>query len=92
MKNLDLTSTAVAYDSNKPIRETIRATGRLAVNGVAGACEGIELARDVIVLARETLRESVIEAKVDSRKAEIKGLKELHQLEKEYQQTLAALK
>ena len=90
--NLDLTLNKVSYDDTKPIKETIRATGRLAVNGVAGACEGIELARDVIVLARETLRESVIEAKVDARKAEINGLKELHQLEKEYKATLASLK
>ena len=91
MKNLDLTST-VSYDDTRPVRETVRATGRFAVTAASVACETAELTRDVVILARETLKESVIEAKIDAKKAEINGLKELHQLELEYQQTLASLK
>ena len=91
MKNLDLTST-VSYDDTRPVRETVRATGRFIVTSASVACEGAELARDVVVLARETLKESVIEAKVDAKKAENTGLKELYALELEYQQTLASLK
>ena len=92
MKNLDLTSNKVSYDDTKPIKETIKASGRFLVTAGSVACESAELTRDVVILARETLRESVIEAKVDAKKAEINGLKELHQLELEYQQTLASLK
>ena len=91
MKNLDLTST-VSYDETRPVRETIKASGRFLVTAGSVACESAELARDVVILARETLKESVLEAKVDAKKAEIKGLTELHQLEIEYQQTLASLK
>ena len=86
-----LTSTQVEYNPNKPIRETIKATGRLAVTSAAAACEAAEMARDIIILARHTLAESIIEAKVDSKKAEIKGLIELHALELEYAETIARL-
>lgn len=86
-----LTSTQVDYNPNKPIKETIKATGRFAVTSASVACEGAEMARDIIILARHTLAESIIEAKVDSKKAEIKGLTELHELELEYAATLAKL-
>ena len=86
-----LTSTTVEYNSNKPIKETIKATGRFAVTSASVLCEGAELTRDILILARETLKESVIEARIDARRAEISGLTELHQLELEYQQTLASL-
>ena len=92
MKNLDLTSNKVSYDDTKPIKETIKASGRFAVTAASVACETAELTRDVVILARETLKESVIEAKIDAKKAEINGLKELHQLEKEYKATLDSLK
>ncbi len=86
-----LTTTSIEYDSSKPIRETIRASGRFAVTTVASACEGAELTRDILVLARETLKESLIDARIDARTAEIAGLTKLHKLEQEYQQTLASL-
>ena len=92
MKNLDLTSTTVAYDSNKPIRETIKASGKLVVNGVAGAVDAVNLSRKVLALADATLTESLIEARVDARKAEIAGLHELKTLEAEYAKALASLK
>jgi hypothetical protein len=88
---IQLTTSTTSYDQSRPVRETIRATGRLAVTSVASACEGAELVRDVLILARETLKESVIEARIDARTAEIAGLTKLHQLEVEYQATLASL-
>lgn len=88
---ITLSTSTVSYDSTKPIRESIRATGRFAVTSVSSLCEGAELARDILILARETLKESLIDARIDSRKAEIAGLTELHKLELEYQRTLASL-
>ena len=69
-----LVTNQVPFDSNKPIRETIRATGRTVVTGANAICNGIALVDDVIVLARETLRESLIEARVDAMTAELNGM------------------
>lgn len=88
---IQLTTSTIQYDSSKPIRESIRAAGRLTVTTVSAICESAELTRDVLVLARETLKESLIDARIDSYKAEIRGLTELHALELEYQKTLAKL-
>ena len=85
-------TTSIEYDSSKPIRETIKATGRLAVTAASVLCESAELTRDVIILARLTLKESLIEASIDTRTAEIAGLTKLHEQELEYQATLASLK
>ena len=87
-----LVTNQVPFDSNKPIRETIRATGRTVVTGANAICNGIALVDDMFVLARLTLEESLIEARVDAKRAEIVGLTELHKLELEYQATLASLK
>ena len=88
---IELISTQVDYNPNKPIKETIKATGRFAVTSASVLCEGAELTRDILILARETLKESVIEARIDARRAEIAGLTELHTLELEYAATLAKL-
>ena len=69
-----LVTNQVPFDSNKPIRETIRATGRTIVTGANAICNGIALVDDVIVLARETIRESLIEARVDAMTAELNGM------------------
>ena len=76
-----LVTNQVQFDSNKPIRETIRATGRTVVTGANAVCNGIALVDDVIVLARETIRESLIEAKIDSMTAELNGLDQIAELE-----------
>ena len=76
-----LVTNQVPFDSNKPIRETIRATGRTVVTGANAICNGIALVDDVIVLARETLRESLIEARVDAMTAELNGLDQIAELE-----------
>ena len=43
----------------------------------------IDLGRDIIKLARLSIKESVIEADIESRKAELNGLDELARLEAE---------
>lgn len=76
-----LVTNQVQFDSNKPIRETIRATGRTVVTGANALCNGIALVDDIIVLARETIRESLIEAKIDSMTAELEGMQAIADLE-----------
>ena len=88
---ITLTTTSTTYDSSKPIRETIRATGRTVVTGANALCNGIAVVDKIFVLAGLTLEESLIEARVDAKRAEIRGLTELHKLELEYQATLASL-
>ena len=69
-----LVTNQVPFDSSKPVRETIRATGKTVVTGANAICNGIALIDDVIVLARETIRESLIEARVDAMTAELNGM------------------
>ena len=88
---IQLIPTTTQYDQARPVRETIRATGRFAVTSASALCEGAELTRDILILARETLKESIIEARIDSKTAEIAGLQQLNALELEYQATLASL-
>ena len=87
-----LVTNQVQFDSNKPIRETIRATGRTVVTGANAICNGIALVDDVIVLARETIRESLIEAKIDSMTAELEGMQAIAELEARLAQKRAELK
>lgn len=69
-----LVTNQVPFDQSRPVRETIRATGRTIVTGANAICNGIALCDDVIVLARETIRESLIEARVDAMTAELNGM------------------
>ena len=69
-----LVTNQVPFDQSRPVRETIRATGRTIVTGANAICNGIALVDDVIVLARETIRESLIEARVDAMTAELNGM------------------
>jgi len=98
MKNLDLTST-VAYDETAPIKETVKATGRLFVSLVAGSCEAVEFGRDLFVLGRLTLKGEIYDAesnartsKTNSRKKAIVELQDLAKVEKDYDEAIAALK
>ena len=86
-----LVTNQVQFDSNKPIRETIRATGRTIVTGANAICNGIALVDDVIILARETIRESLIEAKIDSMQAELEGMQAIAELEARLAQKRAEL-
>ena len=76
-----LVTNQVPFDSSRPVRETIRASGRTIVTGANAICNGIALVDDVIVLARETIRESLIEARVDAMTAELNGLDSIADLE-----------
>ena len=76
-----LVTNKVPFDQSRPVRETIRATGRTIVTGANAVCNGIALVDDVIVLARETIRESLIEARVDAMTAELNGLDVIADLE-----------
>ena len=87
-----LVTNQVQFDQSKPIRETIRATGRTIVTGANAVCNGIALVDDVIVLARETIRESLIEAKIDSMQAELEGMQAIAELEARLAQKRAELK
>ena len=76
-----LVTNQIQFDQSRPVRETIRATGRTVVTGANAICNGIALVDDVIVLARETIRESLIEARVDAMTAELNGLDVIADLE-----------
>ena len=76
-----LVTNQIQFDQTRPVRETIRATGRTVVTGANAVCNAIALCDDVIVLARETIRESLIEARVDAMTAELNGLDAIAELE-----------
>ena len=76
-----LVTNQIQFDQSRPVRETIRATGRTVVTATNAICNGISMIDDVIVLARETIRESLIEAKIDSMQAELKGMQAIAELE-----------
>lgn len=76
-----LVTNQLQFDASKPIRETIRATGRTVVTGANAVCNAIALIDDVLVLARETIRESLIDAKIDSMTAELNGMQTIAELE-----------
>ena len=76
-----LVTNQVQFDQTRPVRETIRATGRTVVTATNAICNGISMIDDVIILARETIRESLIEAKIDSMQAELKGMQTIAELE-----------
>lgn len=86
-----LVTNQVPFDQTRPVRETIRATGRTVVTGANAICNGIALVDDVIVLARETIRESLIEARVDAMTAELNGLDAIADLEAKLQAKRAEL-
>lgn len=86
-----LVTNQVSYDQTRPIRETIRATGRTIVTGANTICNTIALCDDIVILARETIRESLIEARIDSMKAELEGLDLIADLEVQLAQKRAEL-
>ena len=71
------------YITKNPIRSSIGAIGYGTVQGINMVVDTIDLGRDIIKLARLSIKESVIEADIESRKAELNGLDELAKLEAE---------
>lgn len=71
------------YITKNPIRSTISATGYGVVNAIELAVDGIDVARDIMSIAKHTLAESKIEAEVDALKAELIGMDEIEKLKQQ---------
>ena len=71
------------YITKNPIRSSIGAIGYGTVQGINAVVDTIDLSRDIIKLARLSLKESIIEADIEAKKAELNGLDELAGLQAE---------
>ena len=71
------------YITKNPIRSSIGAIGYGTVQGINLVVDTIDLSRDIIKLARLSLKESIIEADIEAKKAELNGLDELASLQAE---------
>ena len=71
------------YITKNPIRSSIGAIGYGTVQGINAVVDTIDLSRDIIKLARLSIRESIIEADIEAKKAELSGLDELASLQAE---------
>ena len=71
------------YITQNPIRSSIGAIGYGTVQGINAVVDTIDLSRDIIKLARLSLKESIIEADIEAKKAELNGLDELASLQAE---------
>ena len=71
------------YITKNPIRSSIGAIGYGTVQGINAVVDTIDLSRDIIKLARLSLKESIIEADIEAKKAELNGLDELAELQAE---------
>ena len=71
------------YITKNPIRSSIGAIWYGTVQGINAVVDTIDLSRDIIKLARLSLKESIIEADIEAKKAELNGLDELASLQAE---------
>ena len=71
------------YITKNPNRSSIGAIGYGTVQGINAVVDTIDLSRDIIKLARLSIRESIIEADIEAKKAELNGLDELASLQAE---------
>ena len=71
------------YITKNPIRSAIGAIGYGTVQGINAVVDTIDLSRDIIKLAKLSLKESIIEADIEAKKAELNGLDELARLQAE---------
>ena len=71
------------YITKNPIRSSVGAIGYGTVQGINAVVDTIDLSRDIIKLARLSLKESIIEADIEAKKAELNGLDELASLQAE---------
>lgn len=69
------------YITKNPIRSSIGAIGYGTVQGINLAVDTIDLGRSIIELAQYSINESIIEAKRDSKLAELAAMDELAELE-----------
>ncbi len=79
------------YITKNPIRSSIGAIGYGTVQGINAVVDTIDLSRDIIKLARLSLKESIIEADIEAKKAELNGLDELASLQAELATKKASL-
>ena len=79
------------YITKNPIRSSIGAIGYGTVQGINAVVDTIDLSRDIIKLARLSLKESIIEADIEAKKAELNGLDELAILQAELASNKAKL-
>ena len=71
------------YITKNPIRSSIGAIGYGTVQGINLVVDTIDISRDVIKLAKLSISESIIEADIEAKKAELNGLDELASLQAE---------
>lgn len=68
------------YIQKNPIRSSIGAVGYGTCQGINLIVDVVDISRDVIKLAKFSIRESLIEAETESMKAELQGTYELGEL------------
>ena len=71
------------YITKNPIKSSIGAIGYGTVQGINAVVDTIDLSRDIIKLAKLSISESIIEAEIEAKKAELAGLDELASLQAE---------
>ena len=71
------------YITKNPIRSSIGAIGYGTVQGINLVVDTIDMSRDIIKLAKFSIQESIIEAEVEAKKAQLNGMDELARLEAE---------
>ena len=71
------------YITKNPIRSSIGAIGYGTVQGINLVVDTVDFGRDIIKLAKLSIQESIIEAEVEAKKAQLNGMDELAKLEAE---------
>ena len=71
------------YIMKNPVRSSIGAIGYGTVQGINLVVDAVDFGRDVIKLAKLSVQESIIEAEVEAKKAQLNGMDELAKLEAE---------
>jgi len=71
------------YITKNPIRSSIGAIGYGAVSSINVAVNTIDLVNDITIIAKETLKVSIIEARADALEAELESFDRLETLKKE---------
>ena len=71
------------YITKNPIRSSIGAIGYGTVQGINLVVDTVDFGRDIIKLAKLSIQESIIEAEVEAKKAQLNGMDELASLEAE---------
>ena len=69
------------YITKNPVRSSIGAIGYGTVQGINLVVDTVDFGRDIIKLAKLSIQESIIEAEVEAKKAQLNGMDELARLE-----------